>query len=126
MIINLTSHDVDIYNISDCILNYGRFYLREEEDTGERPEPLRLYTAPKEPARATYSYKAAGVADGIVIFRWTAEEITGLPEPKTDTFYIVPKMLAQALPEREDLIFPWSVVLDAEDNVVGCIDFSRV
>lgn len=126
MIVNLTPHDVAIYNVSDCILNYGRLYLREEEDTRECPEPLRVYPAAKEPARATYSYKAAGVADGIEIFRWTAEKIIGLPEPKTDTFYIVPKMLAKALPEREDLIFPWSVVLDAEDNVVGCIDFSRV
>lgn len=60
----LRQHDVDIYNPSDCILNYGRLYLREKAD--------------------------------------------------------------MEYPEREDLIFPGTSVYDADDHVVGCIDFSRV
>ena len=38
MIVNLTPHDVAIYNVSDCILNYGRLYLHEKADM-EYPEP---------------------------------------------------------------------------------------
>ena len=125
MIINLTPHDAAIYNISDCILNYGLLYLREKEDM-EYPEPLRVYLAAKDPARMHVVQRDPGTADGILVYRWASYGITGLPEPKPDTYYIVSKMLAQACPEREDLIFPGTSVYDAEDNVVGCIDFSRV
>lgn len=125
MIVNLTPHDVAIYNISDCILNYGMLYLREKEDM-EYPEPLRVYPAAKDPARMHFVQRDPGTADGILVYHWASYGITGLPEPKPDTYYIVSKILAQACPEREDLIFPGTTVYDADDNVVGCIDFSRV
>lgn len=122
MVVNLTPHDVDIYNTSDCILQDGYLCLREDTD----PQPLLVYPATNEPARVTFMQETAGMVDGTLIYRWVPREITGLPEPKPGTYYIVSKMLAQALPEREDLIFPGSVVLDADVRVVGCIDFSRV
>lgn len=125
MIINCTPHDVAIYNISGCILNSGRLYLREKADM-EYPEPLRVYPAAKDPARMYFVQRDPGTADGILVYRWASYGITGLPEPKTDTYYIVSKILAQAYPEREDLIFPGTTVYDADDNIVGCIDFSRV
>lgn len=122
MIVNLTPHDVDIYNTSDCIPQDGYLCLREDID----PLPLLVYPATNEPARVTFMQKTAGMADGTLIYRWVPREITGLPEPKPGTYYIVPKMLAQVYPERTDLIFPGTLVFDADDNVVGCIDFSRV
>ena len=125
MIVNLTPHDVAIYNVSDCILNKGRLYLREKADM-EYPEPLRVYPPAKEPARMYFVQRDPGMADGIMVYCWAPCGITGLPEPKPDTYYIVSKILAQACPEREDLIFPGTTVYDADDNVVGCIDFSRV
>lgn len=125
MIINCTPHDVAIYNVSDCILNCGRLYLHEKADM-EYPEPLRVYAAAKEPARMHLVQRDPGMADGIMVYCWAPYGITGLPEPKPGTYYIVSKMLAQAYPKREDFIFPGTLVYDAEDNVVGCIDFSRV
>lgn len=125
MVINCTSHDVAIYNTADCILNNGRLYLREKEDM-EYPEPLRVYPAAKEPARMHFVQRDPGLADGILVYCWAPYEITGLPDAKPDTYYIVSKILAQACPEREDLIFPGTLMYDADDNVVGCIDFSRV
>lgn len=122
MIINCTPHDVDIYKTSDCFLQDGHLYLREEMD----PQPFLVYPAAKEPARVTFVQETAGMADGTLIYRWIPREITGLPEAKPDTYYIVSKMLAQACPEREDLIFPGTLVFDADDHVVSCIDFSRV
>lgn len=126
MIINLTPHEVAIYNTTDCLLQCGRLYLREEEDTEECLEPLRVYPAAKEPARVTFVQKPAGMADGIPVCWWAPNEIVNLPEPKPGTYYIVSKMLAQACPERKDLIFPGTLVYDADDYVVGCVDFSRV
>ena len=126
MVINCTPHDVVIYSTADCILNYGRLYLREKEDTGERPEPLRVYPAAKEPASLHFVQGDPGMADGILVYRWTPYGITGLPDPKPGTCYIVPKMLAQVCPEREDLIFPGSVVRNKSGDVVGYVDFSRV
>lgn len=126
MIINLTPHDVAIYNTTVCLLQSGRLYLREEEDTEEPPEPLRVYPAANEPARVHFVQGDPGTADGILVYRWAPYGITGLPDAKPGTYYIVSKILAQACPEREDLIFPGTLIYDAEDNVVGCIDFSRV
>lgn len=125
MIINCTPHDVAIYNSADLILNNGRLYLHEKADM-EYPEPLRVYPAAKEPARVHFVHGDPGTADGILVYRWAPYGITGLPDAKPDTYYIVSKMLAQACPEREDLIFPGTLVFDADDNVAGCIDFSRV
>jgi len=125
MIVNLTPHDVAIYNVSDCILNNGRLYLSEKEDM-EYPEPLRVYPAAKEPARVYFVKGDPGMVDGILVNHWMPHGVTGLPGQKTDTYYIVSKMLAQALPERKDLIFPGTVVRNGSGDVVGCIDFSRV
>lgn len=126
MIVNLTPHDVDIYNPQDCYLKEGQLYLREEEDTGEYPQSFITYPAAKEPSRVTFVQRTPGMVDGIFIHRWVPREIAGLPEPKKDTYYIVSQMLAQVCPEREDLIFPGTAVRDADGHVIGCVDFSRV
>ena len=104
MVINCTPHDVNIYTPSGCC----------------------TYPAAKDPARAIYVRRTAGAVDGTLIYRRFTEDIVNLPDPKPGTYYIVPKTLAQACPEREDLIFPGTVVRDADGRVVGCIDFSRV
>lgn len=124
MIINCTPHDVAIYSTADCYLYKGSLYLREGDE--EHPEPLSVYPAAKKPAHAIYAQRTAGLADGYLIYRWFPEEVVNLPEPKPGTYYIVPKMLAQACPERKDLIFPGTVVRNGSGDVVGCIDFSRV
>lgn len=124
MIINCTPHDVAIYSSADCYMYNGSLYLREGDE--EYPEPLRVYPAAKKPARVIFIQKPAGMADGVRIYRWAPDEIVNLPEPKTDTYYIVPKMVAQAWPAREDLIFLGTVVRNGSGDVVGCIDFSRV
>lgn len=126
MIVNLTPHDVAIYNTTVCLLQEGRLYLREDEDTEEYPEPLRMYPAAKEPTRVYFVQRDPGMADGILVYRWTPHGITGLPDAKPGTYYIVPKILAQVCPERKDLIFPGTVVRNKSGDVVGCVDFSRV
>ena len=124
MVINCTPHDVLIYGVTSCMLQDGRPYIREEGE--EYLEPLRVYPAAKDPARAIYVRRTAGAVDGTLIYRRFAEDIVNLPGPKPGTYYIVPKTLAQACPERKDLIFPGTVVRNKSGDVVGCVDFSRV
>lgn len=122
MIINCTPHDVCIYRGSDCCYMDGKLYILEDMDL----QPFITYPAAAEPARVTFKQKIDGIVDGILICRWLPEEIVNLPELNPGTYYIVSKMLAQACPEREDFIFPGTLVRDADSRVVGCIDFSRV
>lgn len=124
MIINCTPHDVDIYTPSGCYMRDGCLYRREDEI--EFPQPFRTYPAAKKPTRAIFAQKVEDMADGILVYRWFPEEVVNLPDPKPGTYYIVSKMLAQACPERKDLIFPGTVVRNESGDVVGCIDFSRV
>ena len=124
MVINCTPHDVAIYSTADCYMRDGFLYLRDDEE--EYPEPLHVYPAAKEPTRVTFVQKPAGMADGILIYWWAPEEIVNLPDEAGHDYYIVSKIVAQAWPAREDFIFPGTLVRDAEDHVVGCIDFSRV
>ena len=137
MIINCTPHVVSVYNTRDCYVYDGCLRLRagelDSEDEFTQPictcglaEPICTYPASKNPARVTFVQKPVGAVDGILIYRWFTEEIVNLPDPKPNTFYIVSKMVAQAWSTREDLIFPGTLVCDAEDNVIGCIDFSRI
>lgn len=123
-IINCTPHEVVIYETSDCYMRDGSLYLRDDEE--EYPQPYLTYPAAKEPARVTFVQKPAGMADGIPVYWWAPEEIVNFPEPKPGTYYIVSKMVAQAWPAREDLIFPGTLVRDADGHIVGCVDFSRV
>lgn len=123
-IVNCTPHEVVIYETSDCYMRDGFLYLRDDEE--EYPQPYLTLPAAKEPASVTFVQKVDGMVDGILVYRWFPEEVVNLPDQKPGTYYIVSKMLAQACPERKDLIFPGTLVRDADDHVVGCIDFSRV
>lgn len=124
MIINCTPHDVAIYNTTDCCMRDGCLYRRDDEI--EFPQPFLTYPAAKEPARAIFAQKVEDMADGLLVYGWFPEEVVNLPDPKPGTYYIVSKMLAQAYPERKDLIFPGTLVRNESGDVVGCIDFSRV
>lgn len=124
MIINCTPHDVDIYTPSGCYMRDGCLYLRDDEE--KFPKPFRTFPAAKEPTRVTFVQKPAGMADGTLVYRWVPHGFTGLPDAKPGTYYIVSKILAQVCPEREDLIFPGTLVRNESGYVVGCIDFSRV
>lgn len=128
MIINCTPHNINIYSTADCYIRDGFLCFRVGalDDEGAFPQPFLTYPAAKEPARVIFVQKPAGMADGVHIYRWVPDEIVNLPGPKPGTYYIVSKMLAQACPERKDLIFPGTLVRNESGDVVGCIDFSRV
>ncbi len=52
---------------------------------------------------------------------FNTDKVTGLPEPKEGTFYIVSLITLQALEGiRNDLFAPGNLIRDKEGNIVGC------
>lgn len=98
--INLTPHDIN--------------YL------GETP----ITIPPQAPAaRCEVERKQVGILGGIPINATTFGEVQGLPAPKPGTYYIVSAIVAQACPERADLLIPDETVYDIVDGqkvVRGC------
>ena len=113
MIINCTSFVINLYNIADC------------------NQLLHTYPASKNPVRATFVNKYMRSEDGTIAYKLHMKEVVNLPEPKSNTYYIVFKKIAKAFPERKDLLFPGTpktVICDANGIVVNvnCTNFSKI
>lgn len=52
-------------------------------------------------------------------------DVTGLPEPAADTYFIVSAMVLSALPERTDLLAPHKLVRDEQGRIIACEGFRR-
>lgn len=46
-------------------------------------------------------------------------KVEGLPEPQDGVIYIVSAMVAQAVPDRDDVVFPYDLVRDEQGQVKG-------
>jgi len=70
----------------------------------------------------------AVTADGIVIpvNRTQFGEVTGLPDPQPGTIYIVSALVAQAVPEREDVFVVDDTVRDDQGRIIGCRALAHV
>lgn len=66
----------------------------------------------------------SGMTDALPIVSKRFADVTGLPEPKDNVMYIVSQIVADACPERCDLLVPSDVVRDASGQVIGCRSFS--
>jgi len=53
-------------------------------------------------------------------------DVTGLPLDEDGTMYIVSSLVAQALPNRDDLLIPDDTVRDEHGRIVGCRSLSEV
>lgn len=105
MIINLTPHPVTILVPNTAPVTFP-------------PEPT--------PARCTEEVRPVGLVDGLPIYHHTYGQVTGLPAWQHEVFYLVSLMVAQALPDRTDLLFPSGVVRDAQGQIVGCRGFASL
>lgn len=71
-------------------------------------------------ARCTVTRKQVGSVDGIPINRTVFGAVEGLPEPTADTYYIVSAIVAQACPDRSDLLITDDAVRDDQGRIIGC------
>lgn len=60
----------------------------------------------------------------IPITRQTFGKVTGLPAPHEGVRYIVSARVAEACPDRKDLVVPGPAVRDENGNQIGCEGFS--
>lgn len=108
MIINLTPHDITITNGTKTVTIKPSGLARCEETS----EEIKI------------------VEDWIPVFRTTYGKISGLPEPRENTIYVVSARVAQALketnPERTDVMIPSKTLRDPDGNIIGCSGLSIV
>lgn len=102
-IVNLTPHPVTIRN-----------------DRGERTWPSEGLARIETFAEASHSI---GPVDVVTVSYGT---VYGLPEPQDDVLYVVSQVLASALPERADLVFPYDLTRDDDGRVTGARALGRM
>ena len=88
MFFNLTPHDVKIMRKDGTILVVPKSGIV---------------------ARCEYSQQTVDVIDGVEIIRCHYGKVYNLPAPKDGVFYIVSLKVAQACPERTDLLIPGKI-----------------
>ena len=65
--------------------------------------------------------------DGIKVNRRSFGEIYGLPEPQTDTIYIVSALVAQAVAgQRDDVFVVDETIRNEQGQIVGCNALARI
>ncbi len=53
-------------------------------------------------------------------------EVSNLPPPKPGTTFLVSRLVAMAVPDRDDLVFPSREVRDASGRIIGCSALGRI
>lgn len=80
-------------------------------------------------ARAASVVVDDGSVDGVPIVRTTFGQVEGLPEPDSETMYIVSSLTVSAARRSdrttEDLLIPGRMVRDSEGVILGCQALSR-
>ena len=71
-------------------------------------------------ARCAVTRHQVGSVNGIPVNRSVFGTVEGLPDPQPDTYYIVSAVVAQACPDRNDLLIPDDTVRDEQGRIIGC------
>lgn len=71
-------------------------------------------------ARLHSNLSQVSEVDGIPLLACTNSGVSNLPDPKTDTMYIVASYIRQALPSRKDLASPAKLIRNSGGTVIGC------
>lgn len=66
--------------------------------------------------------------DGIAIpvNRTQFGAVTGLPDPQPDTIFVVSALVAQAVPDRQDVYITDDAVRDDQGRIIGCRALAHV
>ncbi|WP_291566899.1 MULTISPECIES: hypothetical protein [unclassified Clostridium] len=71
-------------------------------------------------ARCIQTTVQVGEINNIPITSTKFGEVEGLPQEQEGIYYIVSRLILQALPQRKDLLVPNEVVRDEEGKIIGC------
>ena len=130
-VVNLTPHSINF------ILPYHIEIGQDEMGTPEYVTEERTYCLPpsgtvarcKVDRKEVDSFMVQDVDGWDITVPITATkfgEVEGLPEPQDGIIYIVSNLVAQAVPDREDVFFPDDIVRDEHGNVIGCRALGKI
>jgi galactitol-specific phosphotransferase system IIB component len=78
-------------------------------------------------ARCVTNVEQIGEIAGVKINRKSFGEVTGLPEPKADTIYIVSAIVAQAISgKRNDVFIVDDTIRNEQGQIIGCNALAQV
>ena len=77
-------------------------------------------------ARVKATTVVTGEFCGIPVTATEYGEIQNLPERAKGTVYVVSSLVAQRVPEREDVFIPNESVRDSEGRIIGCRSLGHV
>lgn len=101
-IINLTPHDINVYEGNNLIATYPR--------TGNV-------------ARISSKSVKLGALNGVPLFETQYGLTEGLPEKQHGTFLVVSALVRNQNPQRTDLLSPSGLVRDEKGVIIGCLGF---
>lgn len=104
-LVNLTPHALNIYD--------------------EDKMPVATLPAEPVPARVAVSRELIGREFGVPIFRTVYGDINDLPEPETNTIFIVSLLVSQAVPSRLDVLSPGELLRDEKGQPIGCVGLTK-
>jgi len=55
-----------------------------------------------------------------------SQHVMGLPDPRPGVLYVVSRIVAERLPDRADVVFPYTLVRNDDGVVIGCGSFGRI
>jgi hypothetical protein len=67
--------------------------------------------------------------DGAVLIPVTATvfgDVQGLPDPQSDVAFVVSSLVAQRVPDRDDVFIPSDSVRDNAGRIIGCRSLGRI
>lgn len=78
-------------------------------------------------ARCETTIKEIGKIDGIKINKKSFGEVTGLPEAKADTIYVVSAIVAQAVSgKRDDVYVVDDTIRNEQGQIIGCNALAQI
>lgn len=77
-------------------------------------------------ARMTTLTVVTGEIDGIPITETVFGKVEGLPAPSEGNIFIVSSLVAQRVPDRNDVFIPSESVRDEQGRIIGCKSLGRI
>lgn len=126
-VINLTPHQINLYNIADCTEvqqgSYKALTLKEGV------QPLAVFpsegVARASAVKAEVDHLEIG-GQVVAVNATTYGTPEGLPDAVEGTYLIVSALTAQAAKDRHDLLIVDGTVRDGAGRICGCTAFGRV
>lgn len=105
--VNLTPHAINVY---------------APDGTHQRDLPVSGLPI----ARRAQSMEVVGELDGIQITRQVFGPVENLPASQEGTCYVVSRIVADACPDRTDLLIPGPQIRNDAGQPIGCIGLSQM